>query len=81
MSKNAFICARLDRQVKTDAEDVLNFFGLTVTDAVRMTLTRIARDKTLPFELKTPNAQTQAAMAEARKILALKKQCKFKDPS
>ncbi len=66
----AFVRARIDEDVKAEAEAVLNYFGLTVSDAVRMTLTRIAHDKALPLELKVPNAETQAAMAEARAIMA-----------
>ena len=40
--------------------------GLTVSDAVRLLLTRVAHDKALPFEPFRPNADTIAAMEEAR---------------
>ena len=69
MTTNAFVRARIDGAVKQEAEAVLDYFGLTVSDAVRMTLTRIAREKGLPFELKMPNAETQDAMREARALL------------
>ena len=62
--------ARVDEEVKAEAEAVLDYFGLTVSDAIRLTLTRVARDKALPLELKVPNAQTQAAMDEARAMMA-----------
>lgn len=78
MTTNAFVRARIDGHVKDEAEEVLNYFGLTVSDAVRMTLTRIARDRALPLELKVPNAETQAAMAQSRKILAAR-QARFRD--
>ncbi len=78
MTTNAFVRARIDGQVKEEAEEVLNYFGLTVSDAVRMTLTRIARDKALPLELKIPSAETQAAMAQSRKMLAAR-QARFRD--
>jgi DNA-damage-inducible protein J len=70
MPASAFVRARIDVQVKDEAEAVLNYFGLTVSDAIRITLTRVARDKALPFELKMPNAETQAAMAESRTMMA-----------
>jgi DNA-damage-inducible protein J len=70
MPATAFVRTRIDARVKEGAETVLNYFGLTVSDAVRITLTRIARDKALPFELKMPNAETQAAMAESRAMMA-----------
>lgn len=70
MATTAFVRARVDEQVKDEAEAVLSYFGLTLSDAVRLTLTRVARDKALPLELKIPNAETQAAMAESRAMLA-----------
>ncbi len=73
----AFVRARIDEDVKAEAEAVLNYFGLTVSDAVRMTLTRIAHDKALPLELKVPNAETQAAMAESRALMA-ERQARFR---
>jgi len=78
MTANAFVRARIDGQLKDEAELVLNYFGLTVSDAVRMTLTRIAHDKALPLEIKVPNAETEAAMAESRALMA-KRQARFRD--
>jgi DNA-damage-inducible protein J len=43
--------------------------GLSVSDAVRVFLTRIAAEQQLPFALKVPNATTRAAMAEADEII------------
>lgn len=78
MATTAFVRARIDEDVKEEAEAVLSYFGLTVSDAVRMTLTRIAHDKALPLELKVPNAETQAAMAEARAMMAAR-QARFRE--
>ena len=54
------------KKVKDKATEVLAEFGLTVSDVVRMTLTRVARDRSIPLELKVPNAETRAAMRESR---------------
>lgn len=70
MATTAFVRARIDEGVKDEAEAVLSYFGLTLSDAIRITLTRVARDKALPLELKIPNAETQAAMAESRAMMA-----------
>lgn len=78
MATTAFVRARVDERVKDEAEAVLNYFGLTISDAVRLTLTRVARDKALPLELKIPNAETQAAMAESRAIMAAR-QARFRE--
>lgn len=66
MKANALVQARINEKVKTQAAKVLGDLGLTVSDAVRLLLTRVARDKALPLELLTPNAATVAAMREAR---------------
>jgi DNA-damage-inducible protein J len=69
MASNAVVRARVDERVKEKATAVLATMGLTVSDVVRMTLTRVANDSALPFELKVPNAETRAAMEEAEEIL------------
>ena len=66
MTANALVQARINGTVKDEAAAVLATMGLTVSDAVRLLLTRVAHDKALPFEPLTPNAETIAAMREAR---------------
>jgi DNA-damage-inducible protein J len=66
MTTNSVVRARIDEQVKEEASVVLAAMGLTVSDAFRMMLTRIAREGALPFEPLTPNEMTLAAMREAR---------------
>ena len=56
----------VDADVERDAAAVLAEMGLTVADAVGLMLKRVAADRTLPFELLVPNAETAAAMQEAR---------------
>jgi DNA-damage-inducible protein J len=58
---------RIDKRVKAQAAKTLAAMGLSVSDAVRVLLTRVAAEKALPFEVKVPNAKTAAAMKEARK--------------
>jgi DNA-damage-inducible protein J len=53
---------RVDQKLKTQAIDTLDKMGLSLSDAVRLLLTRIAVEKALPFEVRVPNAQTVAAM-------------------
>ncbi|MNY42710.1 Antitoxin DinJ [compost metagenome] len=52
---------------------MLDSLGLTVSDVMRMMLTRIAREKALPIELTQPNAETLAAIEEARAIAAARR--------
>jgi DNA-damage-inducible protein J len=67
MSANAVVRARIDEHIKNEATAVLASVGLTVSDAFRLMLTRVAREKALPFEPLIPNEETIEAMREARK--------------
>ena len=55
---------RIDEQVKAQATETLASMGLSVSDAVRMLLVRVAAEKALPFDVRVPNAETVAAMKE-----------------
>ena len=67
MTENAVVRARIKQHIKEEASAVLAAMGLTASDAFRMMMTRIAREKALPFEPLIPNAETIAAMKEARR--------------
>lgn len=67
MAENAVVRARIDGRIKEEASTVLASMGLTVSDAFRLLLIRIAREKALPFEPLVPNAETIEAMREARR--------------
>ena len=67
MTANAVVRARINGDIKEEASAILAAMGLTPSDAFRILMTRIAREKTLPFEALSPNAETIAAMKEARK--------------
>ena len=66
MSANQLVQARIDGKIKEEASIVLGAMGLTVSDAVRLLLTRIAHEHALPFDPLIPNKETIAAMLEAR---------------
>ncbi len=66
MPANAVVRARIDAKTKAEAAAVLATIGLTVSDAFRLLLVKVAQDKALPFEPLIPNAETIAAMEEAR---------------
>ncbi len=67
MAANAVVRARIDEHIKEEASAVLASMGLTVSDAFRLMLTRVAIEKALPFEPLVPNAETIEAMKEARR--------------
>ncbi len=66
MSANQLVQARVDGEIKKEAAIVLEAIGLTISDAMRLLLTKIAREHALPFDPLIPNDTTIAAMMEAR---------------
>lgn len=67
MPANDVVRARIDAKTKAEASAVLAAIGLTVSDAFRLLMLRVAQDKALPFEPLIPNAETIAAMEESRR--------------
>ena len=68
MPATSMVHVRVDDHLKAQATETLAAMGLSVSDAVRVFLTRVVAEQQLPFVLKAPNADTRAAMAEARTI-------------
>jgi DNA-damage-inducible protein J len=67
MAANTVVRARIDERIKKEAEAVLATIGLTVSDAFRLLLVRVAAEKALPFEPFVPNEETIKAIAAARR--------------
>ncbi|MBR4736736.1 MAG: type II toxin-antitoxin system RelB/DinJ family antitoxin [Rhodocyclaceae bacterium] len=64
MAASSLVQARVPSEIRDAAIAVIQASGLTVSDVVRVLMTRIARDKTIPPALFQPNAETLAAFAE-----------------
>ena len=65
MNSTTMVHIRVDEETKSQATQTLAVLGLSVSDAVRLFLKRVVIEQGLPFDLKLPNAETQAAMKEA----------------
>lgn len=65
MSQNQIVQARINREIKNQAAEVLANMGLTISDVMRILLTRVAKEKTLPLEIFSLNRETLQAMEEA----------------
>jgi DNA-damage-inducible protein J len=66
MAQNAFVRTRINEDIKNRAAAVLESMGLTVSDACRMLLTKVAQEKQFPFDLRVPNSETVPAMQELK---------------
>lgn len=62
---SSMLHVRIDDETKEKATIALSAMGLSMSDAVRLFLKRVVADQAIPFEVRIPNAETQAAMAEA----------------
>lgn len=61
---DTYVRARIDAVTKKRAADALKAMGLSMSDAIRLLMIRVADEHRLPFELKVPNLATQKAIAE-----------------
>lgn len=63
-TENTYVRARIDSDTKMRAVDALEGMGLSVSDAIRLLMLRIAEEKRIPFEVRIPNKVTQSAIHE-----------------
>ena len=68
-AQTSMLHIRVDEQTKQRATEALESMGLSVSEAVRLFLHRVVVDQAFPLELKVPNAETRAAMAEGEAIV------------
>ncbi len=61
---DTYVRARIDTHTKERAAIALEAMGLTISDAIRLMMLRIADEHRLPFDVKVPNATTKKAIAE-----------------
>lgn len=61
---NTYVRARIDTETKERAANALEEMGLSISDAIRLLMLRVAEEKRLPFEVRVPNATTRKAITE-----------------
>ncbi len=64
MSRDTVVRVRIDSETKARAAEALQAMGLSVSDAIRLLLMRVADEKRLPFAVQAPNTTTAKAMKE-----------------
>jgi DNA-damage-inducible protein J len=63
-TSDTYVRARIDTGTKKRAADALEAMGLSISDAIRLLMVRVADEQRLPFEVRVPNATTRKAIAE-----------------
>lgn len=66
MAKTEMIRARMEPDLKHEAEEVLSALGLSPIQAITLFYRQVTLHHGLPFEVKVPNAETRAALRQAR---------------
>ena len=61
---NTYVRARIDEDTKARASEALESMGLSMSDAIRLLMMRIADEQCLPFDVKAPTATTRQAIDE-----------------
>lgn len=61
---DTYVRARIDTATKERAAAALEAMGLSISDAIRLLMLRVAQEHRLPFEVKVPNARTRKAIAQ-----------------
>jgi len=63
---DTYVRARIDTETKERAADALDAMGLSISDAIRMLMLRVAQERRLPFEVKAPGAPLSETLAAAK---------------
>ena len=63
-NSDTYVRARIDADTKDRATEALQAMGLSVSDAIRLLMLRVADERRLPFEIKAPNVTTRKAIKE-----------------
>ena len=72
-AQTSMLHVRIDDETKAQASEALAEIGMSVSEAVRLFLRRVAAEQKFPLELKVPNAETRAAIKESRAIMAARR--------
>jgi DNA-damage-inducible protein J len=64
IATDTYVRARIDTKTKERASEALESMGLSISDAIRLLMLRVADERRLPFEVKAPNAATRKAIVE-----------------
>jgi DNA-damage-inducible protein J len=67
MPRSATIQARIDPEIKAQAQDILNKLHISMSEAISMYLTQVALQKGIPFDLKIPNSLTAETLRKSER--------------
>lgn len=72
-TQTSMLHVRIDDETKVQAQQALKAMGMSVSDAVRIFLTRVVAEQAIPFDVRVPNTATLSALDEADQLIQAKK--------
>ena len=79
MAKTEMIRARVEPELKHEAEELFKRLGLSATEAITLFYKQVTMNQGLPFEVKIPNAATTEALRQAESSAGLTEYESLKD--
>ncbi len=64
MAKSEMIRVRMEPELKSEVEGILNQLGLTVTEAITLFYKQVKLNKGIPFTIKIPSKTTLKTMQQ-----------------
>ena len=71
MPKTITIHTRIEPEVKSQVDNILNELGISTTEAINLFLRQVIRYRGIPLDLRIPNAETVASIREAEQGIDL----------
>ena len=79
MAKTAMIRARVEPELKREAEELLSELGMSATEAITLFYRQVTMHRGLPFDVRVPNAETLEALRQSRDGVDLEEHATFED--
>jgi DNA-damage-inducible protein J len=71
MPKTATIHTRIEPEIKSQVDNILNELGISTTEAINLFFRQVIRYRGIPLDLRIPNAETVSAIDEAERGIDL----------
>ncbi len=79
MAKTEMIRARVEPELKREAEELFSVLGMSATEAITLFYRQVTMHRGLPFDVRVPNAETVEALQQARDGVDLEDHATFED--
>ena len=79
MAKTEMIRARVEPELKREAEELFSVLGMSATEAITLFYRQVTMHRGLPFDVRVPNEETVEALRQSRDGVDLEEHATFED--